>query len=79
MLGRGVKVCISCELYDPSKIHDGHAIADVFYHAQIMCNKKIGKPILFLELDQQVDHLCLDGNIEGGDRLIADNQLWIQG
>ena len=31
-----------------------------------------------MQILNEVDDLCLDGNIEGGDRLIADDQFWFE-
>jgi hypothetical protein len=74
-----VEFLIGCQFHDSSQIHDSHAVADMLHHAQVMSNKEIGKPHLLLELDQQVDHLGLNGDVESRDRLIAYDHPWIQG
>ena len=38
--------------------------------------QQIGQTKLSLELDEQVDNLCLNGNVECGDWLVADDELW---
>ena len=66
-------------LHDAAEIHHRHAIADVLHHTQIVANEEIGKIHLLLELGQQVDHLGLDGHIQGRDRFVADDGQGIQG
>ena len=39
---------------------------------------KIRSPLLLLIILQKIDHLCLNGHIQGGDRLITDDQLRLQ-
>ena len=36
----------------------------MFYHRQVMCDKEIGQVFLLLKFDQQVDNLCLNGNVK---------------
>ena len=40
---------------------------------------RVGQTELFLQIFQQVDHLSLDGNIQRGNRLIADDQGRLKG
>ena len=44
-------------------------------HRQIMCDEKVGQVVFFLQILEQVDDLRLDGNIQCGYRLIADDKL----
>ena len=39
-----------------------------------MGNEQISDPQLFLQILKSVDDLCLDGNIQRGNRLIADDK-----
>jgi hypothetical protein len=43
-----------------------------------MSYEYIGQPQLFLKILQQVDYLSLDGNVQSGDRLVADNKLRLE-
>jgi hypothetical protein len=70
---------IRCEFHDAAQIHNSHAVADMLHHAQVVGNKKIRKPHLFLELNQQVDHLSLDGDIEGRNGFIAYDGPGVEG
>ena len=48
-------------------------------HGKIMRDKQIRQPHFSLQLHQQIDDLCLNGNIQRRDRLITHNKLWIYG
>src|SRR6516225_1832858 len=56
------------QLDDFAKIHNRHALADVFDHSQVVRDEKIGKPQLFLQVLQQIDDLGLDRHVERRDR-----------
>ena len=43
-------------------------------HGQVMGDKKIGQIKFFLKVFQKVDDLGLDGDIQGRDRLVADDK-----
>ena len=44
-----------------------------------MGDKQISQPQLLLEFLQQVDDLGLNGNIQGGDRLVTNHQRRLAG
>ena len=44
-----------------------------------MGNEKIGQSHLFLQIHKKIDDLCLDRNIECGDRLIENDELRLHG
>ena len=44
-----------------------------------MGDEEVGEPEPLLEFGQQIDDLGLRRDIEGADRLIADDQTWTQG
>lgn len=62
-----------CQLHYLSKIHHGDAIADVLYDGEVMRDEEVSQPQLSLQLQQQVEHLGLDGYIERGHGLVTDN------
>ncbi|MNW59658.1 hypothetical protein D3C74_375880 [compost metagenome] len=43
-----------------------------------MGDEHVGQTILLLQILHQIEHLCLNRYIQRGDRLIADDELWIQ-
>ena len=66
-------------LHQLAQIHDAHPVGDVLDHGQVVGDEEIGQAQLILELDQQIDDLCLDGHVQGGDGLVADDELGIDG
>ena len=66
-----------CQLHDPPKIHHGDPVGQILHHRQIVGDENVGQPMLFLELIEQFEYLRLNGNVQRGDRLVADNQLRI--
>src|SRR4030067_585272 len=67
------------KLDDHAQVHDRHPVADVAHHAQVVGNEQVGQAELSLQVFQQVDYLGLDGDIQGRDRLAADDKLRIGG
>ena len=52
---------------------------DVAHHGEVMGDKDIGEVGLLLEVQQKVHHLGLDGHVQGGDGLVADDELRVHG
>ncbi len=65
-------------LHQHAHVHDCNAIADVLHHAQVVGDEQVGQAVLFLQVLQEVQNLGLHGHVEGGDRLVEDDQLRIQ-
>ena len=63
------------ELHDASQIHDADAIGDVVDDGEIVRNEEVGETHAPLQIAHQVQHLCLDRDIERGGRLVADQKL----
>jgi hypothetical protein len=63
------------DLDDLAEIHDGDSMADVLDHPQVVGNEKVGQVHLFLQLLEEIDDLRLNRNVQGRDRLVADNEL----
>ncbi|MNL86121.1 hypothetical protein D3C87_2146960 [compost metagenome] len=68
-----VYVVLGAHLDEVAQIHHTQPVTDKFNHAQIMGNKNIGQIQLLLQLVHQIQHLGLNRNVQGGDRLIGDN------
>ena len=71
----GVEFDLVRQLHKSSQIHHCHPIADVTYHRKIVRNEQVGQAVCFLQVLQQVDDLCLDGNIQSRYRFITDNEI----
>src|SRR5260221_4711934 len=53
-------------------------MADMLDDGKVMSDEEIGEAELPLQIHQQVDDLRLDRDVEGRDRLVADDERWIE-
>jgi hypothetical protein len=65
-------------LNDLPQVHDSYAIANVSNDRQIVGDEEQGEPELVLQIPEQVQDLCLDGNVQCADGFIADQELGTQ-
>ena len=50
------------------------------YHGKVVSDEEVAEPLgPVLQFFQQVDNLGLNGNIQGGDGLVADNEVGVSG
>jgi hypothetical protein len=54
-------------------------MAQVAHHRQVVGDEQVAHATLLLEVQEEVEDLPLDRDIEGGDRLIADDELGLEG
>ena len=59
-------------------MHDRDPVGDVADDADVVGDEEVGEAELVLEVVEQVDDLRLDRDVEGGDRLVGDDQLRLQ-
>ena len=50
-------------------------MADLAHDLEVVADEEIGDAQPLLQVEQQVDDLRLDRHVEGGDRLVADQQV----
>ena len=50
-------------------------VGDIFDHAQVVGDEQIGAGGFFLDILHQVDHLGLNGYVQGRNALVRDDQL----
>ena len=62
-------------LYQPAKIHDTHLVGGLGDNPQIMGDEDDAHVILLDQILHQIQHLCLNGDIKSGGRLIGDQQF----
>ena len=53
-------------------------VADVLDDGEVVGDEQVGQAELLLEVVEQVQHLALDRHVEGGDRLVADDELRVE-
>lgn len=65
------------KLHEFAEIHNADAVRDMANDAEIVGNKQISKSEIRLQVLKHIDDLRLNGDVERGDRLIADDELGI--
>ena len=73
--GRSEHVLQGPGLDDASCAHDCHAVRDLSDHAEVVGDEEEAHPAPALELLHQAQDLCLHRHVEGGGRLVGDQQL----
>ena len=68
----------SAILHQIAQIHNAHRVGDVLHHGQIVADEQVRQVVLLLDLLEQVDDLGLNGHVQRGHRLIADDEFRIQ-
>ena len=63
------------DLDQVAQVHNADAVRNMADNSQVMRHKNVGKAQFFLQVSKQVDDLRLDGNVQGRNRLVADDQL----
>ena len=62
-------------LDDPARVHDRQAVRDLDEHREVVGDEQHREPQLALEVLQQLEDLGLDHDVEGGGRLVGDDQV----
>ena len=65
-------------LYDVPEVHDGDAVGNQLNNRQVMRDEKVGQSEIRLDVHHQVDDLRLNGDIQGGNRFVANDQARFQ-
>ena len=60
--------------YHTAEIHNADVIAYMFNDRQVVRNEHIRKTEVRLQILQQVDDLCLNGNVQCADRFVTDDE-----
>ena len=67
------------DLDDLAEVHDGDALGNVPHDKKVMRDEQIRNAELFLQLLKHVDDLRLNGNVQRGHGLVADDELGVHG
>ena len=60
-----------------AQIHNADGVGDMLDNAQVMADEQVGQLVLFLQVLEQVDDLRLNGHVQCGNRLVADDKLGV--
>ena len=66
-------------LHFPARIHHDHALRGLGDHAEIVRDQDHSGAELFLQVEDDVEDLRLDGDVERGGRLVGEQHLRIAG
>ncbi len=66
-------------LHDPASRHHGHPVAHVTHDREVVGDEEVAHAAFLLEVQEEVEDLSLDRDVEGGDGLVADDELGLQG
>jgi hypothetical protein len=60
--------------YDLSDFHDGDLVAQVPNNVEVVGDEQVGEVLAVSQVLQQVQDLCLNGNVQGTGRFVEDDQ-----
>jgi hypothetical protein len=63
------------QLDDLAEVHDRDPVGDVADDGEVVGDEEVRQVELVLQLDEEVEHLRLDRDVEGGDGLVGDDEL----
>ena len=66
-----------CQFHQISQIHYANPVTDMFHHRKVMSNEQICQPSFFLKFFQKIYNLCLNRNIQRGNRFITYDKIRI--
>ena len=66
-------------LHDVAQVHDRDTAGDVFDDGEVVRDEQVRKAQLALQVFKHVDDLRLDGHVQRGNRLVADDELGVRG
>src|SRR2546421_12823571 len=79
MFWRGDQSFGVCFFDDLPQIHHENPAADMLYDGKVVRDEQVRQAALLLQVPKQIDDLRLNGNIECAHRLIAYDQLRLDG
>ena len=79
MAGVVIDLVRGADLDDVACIHDGHPVGDVGHDTEVVGDENDGQVVFDLHLLEQLQDLRLDGHVQRGGGLIADQDLRVAG
>ena len=74
MVGPFVQLLRGAGFDHATEVHHHHPVGNMPDHAQVVADEQVREPEILAQPDEEVQDLRLDGNVEGGDRLVADEE-----
>jgi hypothetical protein len=65
-------------LDNPAHIHHGDDVAGELDDGEVMCDEQVGEEKLLPEVFEEVEDLGLDGDVEGTDGFVADDEFRLE-
>ena len=65
-------------LHHIAEVHDRDAVTEQAHQRHIVADKNVRYALFALELDEELNNRVLNGNVEGGGRLVAGNDFRLQ-
>ena len=75
MAGFGENPSRRSALHEAAEVHHRNTSGDVSHHSEVVTDEDVGKPQSLLQVLKQVEDLAADRHVEGGDRLVAHDEL----
>ena len=75
MLGVLIKLVAARQLHHAAEIQNQYPVRHVPHDREVVRNEDQRQPELLLEIGEKIEDLCLDGDVERRDRLVADDEL----
>ena len=67
------------DLDERAEVHHRHPVAHEPDHPEVMRHEEVREPEALAQLDEEVQDLGADGDVEGRDGLVGDDQPWADG
>ena len=64
--------------YDAAALHDGDPVAEVADQRHGVGDEEAGEAVAGLEVAEEIDDLRADGDVEGADGFVEDEELWTE-
>ena len=78
MLRVGVDPLRGAHLDDSAQVHDRDSVTDEFRGRQVVCDKEVRGAIPAFQVQHQFENPGANRHVEHRDRLVCDDQLWLQ-
>lgn len=61
--------------HDPAQIHDEDTVSNMLDYTKVVADEEIGEVELLAQASEEIDDLCLDRDIQRGDRFVTNDEI----